>query len=214
VSRSQRRLRLIKEISSSGVKDPAVLCAIENVARNVFVEHAFLDQAWVDQALPIACAQTISQPSVVGLMTQALFLDSQHKVLEIGTGSGYQTAILSLLARRVYTIERHKALLLQAESRFQLMEFYNISTQHSDGCLGWAIQAPFDRILVTAGAQILPERLLEQLTPDGGIIVLPLAEGVDREQYVVKITRNQDDFSSERLFPVRFVPLVQGLPDY
>ena len=208
----QRKLRFIQDIRSGGVDNLAVLSALETVARNYFVEGVFSDQAWVDQALPISCGQTISQPSVVGLMTQALTLNRQHKILEIGTGSGYQTAILSLLARRIYTVERHKSLLLGAEERFNKMEFHNIYTRHGDGFLGWKIQAPFDRILITAAAKTLPECLLEQLSPNGGIMVLPMEGEGDADQYVTKITRVQTDFISDRLFPVRFVPLVQGLP--
>jgi protein-L-isoaspartate(D-aspartate) O-methyltransferase len=189
------------------------LSAMERIPRESFVEESFLDQAWANRALPISCGQTISQPLVVGLMTQALALTDRMRVLEIGTGSGYQAAILSRLCRRLYTIERHRDLLAVAESRFTEMSLHNITTQAGDGWKGWPRQAPFDRILVTAAAPVVPQELVAQLSDDGGILVLPVGEASSADQMVVRVTKLGDKLSSEQLFPVRFVPLVEGVAE-
>ncbi len=208
-----RRIRLIMDLRNSGVTDTAVLSAMERIPRESFVEESFLDQAWANRALPISCGQTISQPLVVGLMTQALALTDRMRVLEIGTGSGYQAAILSRLCRRLYTIERHRDLLAVAESRFTEMSLHNITTQAGDGWKGWPRQAPFDRILVTAAAPVVPQELVAQLSDDGGILVLPVGEASSADQMVVRVTKLGDKLSSEQLFPVRFVPLVEGVAE-
>jgi protein-L-isoaspartate(D-aspartate) O-methyltransferase len=213
VSQDARRIRLIMDLRNSGVTDTSVLSAMERIPREKFVEESFLDQAWANRALPISCGQTISQPLVVGLMTQALQLNDRHKVLEIGTGSGYQAAILSRLCRRVYTIERHSDLLAVAETRFTEMSLHNITTQSGDGWKGWPRQAPFDRILVTAAAPVVPQDLVAQLSEEGGIMILPVGEASSVDQMVVRVTKMGTKLESEQLFPVRFVPLVEGVPD-
>ena len=213
MSVESRKIRLVMDLRNAGVTDTRVLAAIERIPRENFVEEAFLDQAYANQALPINCGQTISQPLVVGLMTQALELAERQKVLEVGTGSGYQGAILSKLARRVYTVERHRDLLVKAEKRFQALNLHNITTMVGDGYKGWPAQAPFDRILVTAAARITPPELVAQLSDEGGIMVLPVGDVAGLHQEVIRVRKDGNKFSSERLFPVRFVPLVQGVPD-
>jgi protein-L-isoaspartate(D-aspartate) O-methyltransferase len=213
MSTETRKIRLIMDLRNAGVTDTRVLAAIERVPRESFVEEAFLDQAYANQALPISCGQTISQPLVVGLMTQALELTDRHKVLEVGTGSGYQAAILSKLARRVYTIERHRDLLATAERRFRDLNIHNITTLAADGYKGWPAQQPFDRIMVTAAARIVPPDLVAQLSDEGGIMVLPVGDVGGLHQEVIRVRKEGTQFKSERLFPVRFVPLVEGIPN-
>ena len=213
MSVESRKIRLVMDLRNAGVTDTKVLAAIERVPREQFVEEAFLDQAYANQALPINCGQTISQPLVVGLMTQALEISDRQKVLEVGTGSGYQAAILSKLARRVYTIERHRDLLVEAERRFTALGLHNITTMVGDGYKGWPAQAPFERILVTAAARIVPEDLVAQLSDEGGIMVIPVGDASGQNQEVIRVRKDGKQFESERLFPVRFVPLVQGVPD-
>ena len=213
MSTESRKIRLLMDLRNGGVTDTRVLAAIELTPREAFVEETFLDQAYANQALPISCGQTISQPQVVGLMSQALELGDRHKVLEIGTGSGYQTAILSKLARRVYTIERHRDLLAEAEQRFKALNLHNITTMAGDGYKGWPGQQPFDRILVTAAARIVPPDLVAQLSEEGGVMVLPVGDVAGLNQEVIRVRRNGQNTTNERLFPVRFVPLVQGVPE-
>ena len=213
MSTESRKIRLVMDLRNGGVTDTRVLAAIERVPREAFVEESFLDQAYANQALPISCGQTISQPMVVGLMTQALEISGRHKVLEVGTGSGYQAAILAKLARRVYTIERHRDLLAEAEKRFAALNLHNITTMVGDGYKGWPAQAPFDRILVTAAARIVPPDLVAQLSDEGGIMVLPVGDVAGLHQEVIRVRKDGKKFKSERMFPVRFVPLVQGVPD-
>jgi len=201
--------RLILGLRSQGVTDPAVLSAIERTPRDLFTPDLFRDRSWEDSALPIACGQTISQPFIVGLMTQALTLEPRARVLEIGCGSGYQTAVLSRLSRLVYTIERYRTLLKEAEARFKVLQLTNIITKFGDGGLGWAGQAPFDRILVTAAAPSEPKTLLRQLKPSG-VLVAPIGKGP-----VQKLIRYADDgaggFTSEVMCEVRFVPMLDGV---
>jgi protein-L-isoaspartate(D-aspartate) O-methyltransferase len=200
--------RLILHLRQQGVTDPRVLAAMESIDRAVFVHEKFLDQAWDDQALPIDCAQTISQPFIVGLMTQALEVEPRHRVLEIGTGSGYQCAVLSRMARYVYSIERYKSLLKEAEARLKALGLDNVITRHGDGGLGWPEQAPFDRIMVTAASPGEPRDLLAQLKP-GGILVCPV--GKSSVQMLHRYTAEPDGaYRRESLCEVRFVPLVEG----
>jgi protein-L-isoaspartate(D-aspartate) O-methyltransferase len=213
VSVESRKIRLVMDLRNAGVIDTKVLAAIERVPREQFVAEAFLDQAYANQALPISCGQTISQPLVVGLMTQALDISDRQKVLEVGTGSGYQAAILSKLARRVYTVERHRDLLLEAERRFTALGIHNITTMVGDGYKGWPAQAPFERILVTAAARIVPEDLVAQLSQEGGVMVIPVGDAGGLNQEVIRVQKDGKQFKSERLFPVQFVPLVQGVPE-
>jgi protein-L-isoaspartate(D-aspartate) O-methyltransferase len=202
-----RKIRLIMQLRRSGVTDTTVLAVIERLPREAFVPRSFLDQAYEDMALPIGSGQTISQPFVVAMMTQALELHDRLKVLEVGTGSGYQAAVLSRLVRRVYTIERHKPLLRDAEARFHQLGLHNITTRAGDGTKGWPEQAPFDRILVTAAADgDIPKTLTDQLAI-GGVMVVPLGND-RRDQRVYRIRRTETGLQREELWPVRFVPLL------
>jgi len=202
-----RKIRLIMQLRRSGVTDTKVLGVIERIPREMFVPPSFHDQAWEDTALPIDLGQTISQPLIVALMTQALDVHDRHKVLEIGTGSGYQAAVLSRLCRRVYTVERHRPLLHEAEQRFRALKLHNITSRHGDGTRGWPEQAPFERIMVTAaGGPEPPKDLTDQLSI-GGVMVIPLGGGYG-EQRVVRIRRTETGLHREELWPVRFVPLL------
>lgn len=198
------------ELRRQGITDTRVLAAIERVPRERFVADQFLKHAYDNIALPITQGQTISQPFVVAYMTEALRLGDRMKVLEIGTGSGYQSMVLAKLCRRVYTIERYRSLLQTAQRRFADLGVNNITAKLGDGNKGWVEQAPFDRILLTAAADRRPETLLEQLSPDGGIMVAPVAVSAI-EQDVIRYTRTGDDIQEERLLPVRFVPLLPGI---
>jgi protein-L-isoaspartate(D-aspartate) O-methyltransferase len=210
MSGEARKIRLIMDLRRSGIGDTRVLSAIERVPREAFVPPPFLDQAYENTALPIGLGQTVSQPLVVALMTQALEVGDRMKVLEIGTGSGYQAAVLAKLCRRVYTIERHKVLLTEAEQRFRALGIHNITAKAGDGTKGWPEQAPFDRILVTAAAKDMPLALLAQLA-EGGAMVLPVGQqGGDQE--VLRVRKRDGKPTVDRLFPVRFVPLVAGDP--
>ena len=205
-----RKIRLIMRLRRAGISDTKVLSAIERIPREAFVPDSFQDQAYEDRTLPIGHGQTLSQPRVVALMTQALEIDRRIKVLEIGTGSGYQAAVLSRLCRRLYTIERHRGLQRAAERRFQELRLHNITARLGDGAKGWPEQAPFARIMVTAAAAGIPESLVDQLAP-GGIMVVPVGRpGAD--QTLLRVTRNEDGFHEEVLGDVRFVPLLEGLP--
>jgi protein-L-isoaspartate(D-aspartate) O-methyltransferase len=208
-----RILRLLMELRRLGVTDTPTLAAIERVPRDLFVVAPFQDQAYENRALPIGRGQTVSQPLVVGLMTQALQVGDRMKVLEIGTGSGYQAAVLSQLCRRLYTIERHKPLLKQAEERFKHLRIHNITSRFGDGSRGWPEQAPFERIMVTAAAHDIPPVLVEQLAV-GGIMVLPLGDSHGQDQDLLKITKLADgDLHIDNLGPVRFVPLLEGVEE-
>ena len=213
MSSPARKIRLIMKLRENGISDARVLAAIEKVPREAFLPEMFHDQAYDDMALPIGHGQTISQPLVVAYMTQALNAGPKDKVLEIGTGSGYQAAVLSALARRVYSIERHKPLLEIAKQRFAALGLKNISTRAGDGMLGWPEVAPFERIIVTAGASGLqpPPKLLEQLAV-GGIMVIPMGEDKNN-LHLYKITRDETGYRYEQSWPVRFVPLLPGNPD-
>ena len=203
------RIRLVMKLRTSGISDTNVLSAIENTPRELFVEEAFRDHAYDDTALPIASGQTISQPTVVAWMTMALELTPRQRVLEIGTGSGYQAAILSRLARRVYTIERHADLLETAEARFKQLKLTNIVTKRGDGSKGWKEAAPFERIIVTAAAPEVPAALIDQLSP-GGIMVIPVGGSV-ADQILLRIRKDeQGNITTQHLMNVRFVPLVEG----
>jgi protein-L-isoaspartate(D-aspartate) O-methyltransferase len=202
------RIRLVMELRRLGIKDLRVLSAIERVPRDEFVPLAFRERAWDNVALPIGNGQTISQPFVVAFMTEALELTDRHKVLEIGTGSGYQAAILAHLCRRLYTIERVKPLRLEAEKRFQSLGLQNVVTRWGDGTKGWPDQGTFDRIMVTAASPSVPPALLDQLGP-GGILVAPIGP-LDGDQSIVRIRRAEPGFDEEVLLKVRFVPLVAG----
>ncbi|WP_425412086.1 protein-L-isoaspartate(D-aspartate) O-methyltransferase [Meinhardsimonia xiamenensis] len=208
-SEAERKMRFLFALRSKGVSDSRVLSAMERIDRGLFVKGIFAARAYEDMPLPIACGQTISQPSIVGRMTQALDVQPRHKVLEVGTGSGYQAAVLSLLARRVYTVDRHRRLVREANELFSRLGLANITAITADGSFGLPEQAPFDRIIVTAAAEDPPGPLLAQLRP-GGIMVLPVGQS-DTVQTLIKATRTEDGIEYEELGPVRFVPLVEGL---
>ena len=206
---SEHRMRFMFALRSHGVTDSRVLNAMERVDRAAFVRGVFADRAYEDTPLPIECGQTISQPTMVAIMTQALRVGPRDKVLEVGTGSGYQAAILSQLTRRVYTIERHPRLARIARERFRECDLGNIVTITGDGSLGLPDVAPFDRILVTAATEDPPGPLLEQLRV-GGIMVLPVGQS-DAVQTLLRVRRTADELDYEELCPVRFVPLVAGV---
>jgi protein-L-isoaspartate(D-aspartate) O-methyltransferase len=203
------KARLTLSLRSAGITDTAVLSAIERVPRELFVLETFRDQAYENTALPIGHGQTLSQPQVVASMIEALELNDRMKILEVGTGSGYHAAILAQLCRRVYTIERHRPLLAEAERQFAELGLHNITTRAGDGTLGWPEQAPFDRISVTAAAGTLPDVLLDQLAV-GGIIVLPVG-GRDHVQVLKQIRRTEEGYDIRDMMKVRFVPLLSGL---
>lgn len=206
---AERKMRFLFALRSRGVTDTRVLTAMEKIDRGLFVRGIFADRAYEDMPLPIACGQTISQPSVVGLMTQALQVNPRDTVLEVGTGSGYQAAILSQLSRRVYTVDRYRRLVREAGELFRQLDLVNITAITADGSHGLPDQAPFDRIIVTAAAEDPPGPLLEQLKP-GGIMVVPVGQS-DAVQALIKVTRSSRGFDYEELRPVRFVPLVEGI---
>ncbi|KJY84718.1 protein-L-isoaspartate O-methyltransferase [Vibrio neptunius] len=198
--------RLIDFLVASGIQDQKVLEAIYALPRERFVSQAMVHQAYDNNALPIGQGQTISQPYIVAKMTEALELSQNSKVLEVGTGSGYQTAVLAQLVGHVYSIERIKSLQWEAKRRLKQLDIYNVSTKHGDGWQGWATKGPFDAIIVTAAAASVPPVLLEQLT-EGGVLVIPVGEDV---QQLLKITRQGEAFLSQIIEDVRFVPLIAG----
>jgi protein-L-isoaspartate(D-aspartate) O-methyltransferase len=215
-----RQSHLLKELRRQGISDERVLRAIAQTPRELFVDEPFSDSAYHNSALPIACGQTISQPFVVAYMTQHLDLGENMRVLEIGTGSGYQAAILSPLCRRVYTIERHRPLLDQANARFKALKLENVVARHGDGFAGWPEQAPFDRVILSCAVQQVPPQLVEQLKP-GGVLIAPVGnvpksdefEGLERfSQQLTKIIRTDGGMREEVLIPVVFVPMLPGLP--
>jgi len=204
-----RRVRLIMGLRSQGITDPKLLRVMEQTPRDLFTPDLFQERAWEDSALPIACGQTISQPYIVALMTQSLQIEPRSRVLEIGTGSGYQTAVLARLARLVYTVERYRTLLSEAEARIKKLGLLNVITKFGDGGEGWPEQAPFDRILVTAAAPGEPKTLLAQLKPSG-VLVAPVGKGPI--QTLKRYTGDgQGGFKTEVLCDVRFVPLLDGV---
>ena len=202
-----RKIRLILELRESGIVDTKVLSAIEKIPRENFIPDNFRNLAYENIALPIAENQTISQPFIVAKMTQLLQLSKSHKVLEIGTGSGYQCAILSLLSRRVYTIERIKSLLIQAEKIFFKLKLTNIVTKHEDGNFGWKEQIPFDRVIFTAATLKISDQFFEHIN-EGGIIVCPIIK--NNKQILVRYKKNNNKISSEEFDNVLFVPNLHG----
>lgn len=206
---TNKRIRLIMHLRNKGIVDTRVLSAMEKVPRENYVPAAVIDQAWDDIALPIGRGQTISQPYVVAIMTQSLKLSDRDKVLEVGTGCGYQCAILSQLCRRVYTIERHRPLLADAEKRLEAQRLRNITAIAGDGMKGWPSQAPFDKIIVTAAARERPPAALLDQLKDGGLMVIPVA--LDGEQ-ILRLYKKEtsETYTVKDIMKVRFVPL---LPD-
>lgn len=201
-------LKLVLALKENGINNPEILNAIRNVPRTLFVENSIRDKSHLNIALPIECGQTISQPIVVAKMTECLNLNKKLRVLEIGTGSGYQTAILAQLSRFVYTVERFKTLKLTAQLKFKKLNFDNIFCKHADGGLGWEEQNPFERIIVTASAPEIPKVLLNQLA-DEGIMLVPVGEE-NTNQSLMKIIKRGDEIFKEKIMEVRFVPLLEG----
>jgi protein-L-isoaspartate(D-aspartate) O-methyltransferase len=202
------RMQFLLQLRRRGIADAAVLRAMDEVPREHFVEGKFLAAAYADQALPIACGQTISQPYVVAYMTEQLGVRPEHRVLEVGTGSGYQAAVLSRLAREVVSVERYRTLAETARGRLATLGYQNVDIVLGDGLAGVPERAPFDRIIVTAAAEAVPDALREQLAV-GGVMVLPLGPhgGVQR---LVKLTKSEGGVAQEELIGVRFVPLLPG----
>jgi protein-L-isoaspartate(D-aspartate) O-methyltransferase len=200
-------LRLIMQLRTQGITDTAVLAAIEKTPREIFVESRFGARAYEDTALPINCGQTISQPSIVALMTQALEVNDRQRVLEIGTGSGYQAAILSKVCRMVYTIERHAELYELSGLRFESLKLRNIMRQCGDGYEGWPETAPFERIMLTAAPAEYPQKLLDQLSDQSGVMVFPYGREA-QVQDLIKLTKTPEGVTQEILCKVRFVPMV------
>ncbi len=204
-----KKARLLSELRDEGIKDKDVLAAIAAIPREDFIPKALRSQAYENAALPINSGQTISQPFVVAFMTAVLGISKKHKVLEVGTGSGYQSVVLAKLCRRLFTIERHLPLLNGATEMFKKLNVFNVTTLFGNGMKGWPEQAPFDRIMVTAASEEIPELLLQQLKV-GGIMVIPIgAQG--KTQHIIRITRREDEFMEENLMPVKFVPLLPGI---
>ncbi len=199
---------LIGQLIRQGIHDERVLAAMANVPREAFVDEAFAHQAWENMALPIGFGQTISQPYIVARMTEQLLIGKPNSVLEIGTGSGYQTAVLAQLVNHVYSVERIKTLQYQAKRRLQRLDLHNVSTRHGDGWAGWPTKAPFDAIIVTAAAQVVPDALVQQLKV-GGRLIIPVGENRG-EQKLLLIEKTASQVRSEVLEAVRFVPLVHG----
>lgn len=197
---------LLEQLRQQGIQDEKLLHAIEAVPRERFVDEAFQHKAYENTALPIGSGQTISQPYTVARMTELLRLKPSSRVLEIGTGSGYQTAILAHLVEHVFSVERIKGLQWQAKRRLKQLDLHNVSTRHGDGWLGWPSRGPFDAIIVTAAPPEIPQDLLQQLD-DGGVMILPVGE---ENQTLQRITRRGDEFAAETIEAVRFVPLVKG----
>ena len=210
-ARAEKLMSMMLALRQAGITDKRVMNAMEWVPRELFVDRAFRERAYEDIALPIACGQTISQPSVVGLMTQALEVTPRCKVLEVGAGSGYHSAVLSRIARRVYAIERHRPLVQEARERLAQLEVANITIRAADGTRGWPEQAPFDRIIATAAADDAPRVLLEQLRP-GGIMVLPVGQSDDVQQ-LIRIEKTEHGLEYRELSEVLFVPLIEGMPE-
>jgi protein-L-isoaspartate(D-aspartate) O-methyltransferase len=202
-----KKIRLILELRESGISDSKILSAIEKIPREKFIPENFRNQAYDNLALPIGDNQTISQPFVVSKMTQLLEVKQTHKVLEIGTGSGYQSAVLSKLVRRVYTIERIKNLLIKAENIFKELKISNIVTKYADGNLGWKEQIPFDRIIITAATSKISEDIVSQITEEG-IIVSPMIK--NNKQLIIKYKKINNILKSEIYDNVLFVPNLSG----
>lgn len=200
---------LLEKLREMGIKDEKVLDIMADIPREDFIADYLRPQAYENAALPIESEQTISQPYIVAYMTQELKVKKKHKVLEIGTGSGYQSIVLARMCKRLFTVERHMPLYKGAEDMFKKFRLFNITTLFGNGIKGWKEQAPFDRIMVTAAGEDIPDELLYQLK-DGGIMVIPVG-GQDETQHIVRVTREGNDFKVKTLLPVKFVPLLSGI---
>lgn len=201
------RMRLIQRLREAGIADEQVLQAMSDTPRHIFLDEALSHRAYEDTSLPIGYSQTLSQPYIVARMTASLMRHKPRRILELGTGSGYQTAILAQLAERVFSVERIKPLQDRARERLRQLGFRNVMLKHADGGMGWPEQGPFDGILVTAAPREIPKELKDQLS-DGGVIVAPIGEGT---QMLVEMVRHGDRFETTEIEPVRFVPLLGGV---
>lgn len=199
--------KLVKKLRDLGINDEQVLSVMEQLPRHQFMPESLAHQAYDNNALPIGNGQTISQPFMVAKMTSLVMQNAPKKVLEIGTGSGYQTAVLAKLVKHVYSVERISTLQYQANRRLQRMDLHNISMRHGDGWQGWPSKAPFDAIIVTAAAAHVPEDLIAQLSEEGGRLVIPVGE---HTQELLLVERNGDEFQQKSEGSVRFVPLLKG----
>ena len=202
-----QKAKLLMALRAQAIMQPDILAAIETLPRELFIPESLHNHAYENASLPIGHKQTISQPYIVALMTQSLELKKTHRVLEIGTGSGYQAAILSRLCRRVYTLDRLRPLLVSAEKRLKKLQISNITYRHADGAKGWPEAAPFDRIIITCQVAEIPPVLLDQLKI-GGILLAPV--GPSGKEELVRVKRESDEFKHEKLIPVRFVPMLSG----
>jgi protein-L-isoaspartate(D-aspartate) O-methyltransferase len=205
---ADERMEFLLTLRRRGIGDQAVLRAMDEVPRRQFVAHEFIGRAYADQALPIDCGQTISQPFVVAYMTEQLGLRPHHRVLEVGTGSGYQAAVLSRLAREVVSIERYRTLAEQARARLGALGYDNVEIVVGDGLAGVPAGAPYDRIVVTAAAEQVPQALIDQLGEEG-VMILPLGPH-GGSQHIIKLTKSTTGLARENLIAVRFVPLLPG----
>ena len=206
----EKKARLTMLLRSQAILSSSILSAIEAIPREKFIDRVLRNHAYENASLPIACGQTISQPYIVAKMTEALELNSRHVVLEIGTGSGYQASILSLLTRRVYTMERHRPLYIEARNRLAELKLTNIVMRLGDGFIGWPEAAPFDRIIITCQVDKLPETLIKQLKSDG-VLIAPV--GSPGKEFLTKLTKKGDVIHTEKLISVRFVPMIPGIAD-
>ena len=205
---SEQRMEFMLTLRQRGISDKAVLRAMDEVPREHFVEAAQAEAAYADRAMPIACGQTISQPYVVAYMSEQLGVRPHHRILEVGTGSGYQAAVLSRLAAEVVTIERYRTLAEAARMRLETLGFANVEVVVGDGFAGVPSGAPYDRIMVTAAAEAVPEPLIDQLA-EGGVMVMPVGPHTEA-QFITKLTKTDKDIEREKLIAVRFVPLLPG----
>lgn len=203
---SVRATNLTKKLAEAGIRDQAVLQALASIPRELFLDGALAHKAYENTALPIGQGQTLSQPYIVARMTELLLQTQPKKVLEIGTGSGYQAAVLAQLVPELCTIERIKSLQIQARQRLKRLDLHNVSFKYGDGWKGWSNRGPFDGIMVTAAAVTIPQALLEQLA-DNGVLIIPVG---DDTQQLLKVTRRGNDFESHVIEAVKFVPLING----
>ena len=203
---SARAVNLTKKLTEVGIRDQTVLDAVANTPREIFLDGALAHKAYENTALPIGQGQTISQPYIVARMTELLMQTKPQRVLEIGTGSGYQAAVLAQLVPELCTIERIKSLQIQARQRLKKLDLHNVSFKYGDGWKGWSNRGPFDGIMVTAAAVTVPQALLEQLS-DNGVLIIPVG---DDHQQLLKITRHGDEYESQVIEAVKFVPLING----
>ena len=206
---NEQKARLFLKVRKSGSSDPRILSAMELISREKFISNTFIERSFEDIPLPIDCNQTVSQPSLVALMIDQLQIPKRSKVLEIGTGSGFQSAILSKLASRVYSLERHNALVISAKERLSRLDISNVTIVLGDGFLGYKNQAPFDRIIVSAAVEEIPKILIDQLKIDG-VMVLPVGLP-NEEQILLKVTKNLKSLDIKEVLSVRFVQMLEGI---